>query len=120
MNNKDQHLRAAEVTLEELLQQFKPHLKLNKARLRCLLMLVLAVIAQTTVNLVWLSKHPVSAASADSIYRRFQRFLASGLLKAEALGSLILALAPKPSEGWVLPWIGPIGNLAAPISISSL
>lgn len=65
-------------------------------------MLVWAVIAQRTVNLVWLSKHPDTTACADSVYRRFQRFLASGLLKAEMVGSLILALLPQPEEGWVL------------------
>lgn len=102
MNNKNKHQRAAEATVEELSVQFKPYLLLNQARLTCLLIMVLAVIAQRTVNLVWLSQHPIGKASAESVYRRFQRFLASGLLKPERVGSLILALAPQPRKGWVL------------------
>ncbi len=52
MKNKERHQRVVEATLEELVQQFKPHLKRNKACFRCPLMLVLVLIAQKTVNLV--------------------------------------------------------------------
>jgi len=88
--------------MQTLRKHFKPHLGLPKARLSCFLMLVLAVIGQRTVSLVWLARHPHSAAKPESVYRRFQRFFASCALPARRVGALILALAPKPADGWVL------------------
>lgn len=75
---------------------------MNQARLRCFAMLVLAVIGQRTVSLVWLSKHPKTGAKCQSVLRRFERFFAEAMLKPKLVGSLILALAPKPPGGWVL------------------
>ena len=88
--------------METLREHFKPHLGLPKARLSCFLMLVLAVIGQRTVSLVWLARHPHTAAKDESVYRRFQRFFASCALPAKRVGALLLALAPKPRDGWVL------------------
>lgn len=88
--------------METLREHFKPHLGLPKARLTCFLMLVLAIIGQRTVSLVWLAQHPHTAAKAGSVYRRFQRFFASCSLPARRVGALVLALAPKPADGWVL------------------
>lgn len=65
-------------------------------------MLVLAVIGQRTVSLVWLARHPHTAAKAESVYRRFQRFFATCALPARRMGALVLALAAKPAGGWVL------------------
>lgn len=64
-------------------------------------MLVLAIIGQRTVSLVWLAQHPHTAAKAGSVYRRFRRFFASCVLPARRVGALVLALAPKPADGWV-------------------
>ena len=89
-------------SLETLRELFKPHLKLPKARMTCLLMLVLAVIAERTVSLVWLSKHPDTEADSRSVYRRFQRFFALCRLPSKAVGRLVLALVPKPDDGWIL------------------
>ena len=102
VNTKTNDTQAANATLESLRELFKPHLHLPKARLTCLLMLVLAVIGQRTVSLVWLSKHPATKARDASVYRRFQRFFASCPLVPRHIGALILALAPKPANGWVL------------------
>ena len=102
MKHKSHVPRAAEASMETLREQFKPHLGLPKARLTCFLMMVLALIGQRTVSLVWLSKHPHTAAKPESVYRRLQRFFASCVLPAKRVGTLVLALAPKPAEGWVL------------------
>ena len=102
VNKKDNDSQAAEPTMETLRELFKPHLKLPRARLTCFLMLVLAVFGQRTVSLVWLARHAAPPAKAESVYRRFQRFFASCVLPARTIGALILALSPKPSNGWVL------------------
>lgn len=94
--------QAAGKTLNELRDLFKPHLDLPKARLTCLLMLVLTVIKQRTVSLVWLSKHTSSNAKADSVYRRFQRFFRLCRLRPKMIGRIVLALVPKPHNGWIL------------------
>ena len=102
VNTKDNDPQAAELTMETLRELFKPHLKLPKARLTCFLMLVLAVFGQRTVSLVWLARHTAPPAKAESVYRRFQRFFAGCELPVRNIGALILALSPKPSNGWVL------------------
>lgn len=65
-------------------------------------MLVLAVIAQRTVSLVWLAQHPLSNAKSSSVLRRFERFFAQVVLKPKQIATLMLALATKPAQGWVL------------------
>ena len=75
---------------------------MNKARLTCFVMLVLAVIKERTVSLVWLAQNADSDAKVDSIYRRFQRFFALSKLPPRMIGALILALIPRPEEGWTL------------------
>ncbi len=101
--NKNKHIpQAAETNLQTLRELFKPHLRLNKARLTCFLLLVVGVIAERTVSLVWLSLHSESTAKPDSIYRRFQRFFASCSLRPEDVGRLVLSLFPAPAEGWIL------------------
>ena len=94
--------QAAAPTLDTLRELFKPHLSMNKARLACFVMLVLAVIKQRTVSLVWLAQTADSDAKVDSIYRRFQRFFALSKLPPRMIGTLILALLPRPEEGWTL------------------
>lgn len=102
MRKQDYNTQAARLTVESLRETIKPHLELPKARMTCFLMLVIAVIRQRTVSLVWLARNTTSRASEDSIYRRFQRFFASCILRPEAVGRLILALLPRPPEGWIL------------------
>ena len=65
-------------------------------------MLVLAVIGQRSVSLPWLSRHPNTRAKSDSVLRRFERFFAEVILRPRFIGALMLALAPKPPDGWVL------------------
>ena len=102
MRKQDHSTQAAEHSLHTLRELFKPHLNLKKARLSCLVMLVLGIIRKRTVSLVWLSQHADSDAKASSIYRRFQRFFAFCTLRTKTVGSLVLALAPRPNDGWVL------------------
>ena len=102
VNKRITNPQAAEPTMETLRGLFKPHLKLSKPRLTCFLMLVLAVFGQRTVSLVWLARHAAPPAKAESVYRRFQRFFADCVLPARTVGALILALSPKPVNGWVL------------------
>ena len=102
MNKKDNTLPAVDKSLENLFARLKPHLNMNQARLRCFAMLVLAVIGQRTVSLVWLSKHPNAGAKSESVLRRFERFFAQAVITPRLIGSLILALAPKPPGGWIL------------------
>lgn len=102
MNNKTTTQPAADPTLEKLFERLKPHLSINKARLRCFAMLVLAVIGQRSVSLVWLSKHPDTEVKRESVLRRFERFFAQAVIKPRLIGALILAIAPKPPGGWVL------------------
>ena len=102
MNKKDNTLPATDKSLENLFERLKPHLPLNKARLRCFAMLVLAVIGQRSVSLPWLSKHPDTGVKSKSVLRRFERFFAEVSLKPGFIGALILTLAPKPPDGWVL------------------
>lgn len=72
--------------------------------------MVLTLIGQRTVSLVWLYKHPHTAAKPESVYRRLQRFFADCALPAKRVGSLVLALAPKPAKGWVLAMNHEVGN----------
>mgnify|MGYP006334849041 FL=1 len=102
MRKQDYNTQAARATVESLRETINPHLDLPKARMTCFLMLVLAVIRQRTVSLVWLAKNTTSSATVDSIYRRFQRFFATCILKPVAVGRLILSFLPRPPEGWVL------------------
>ena len=102
MNRQANPTRAADATLETLFDRIKPHLALNKARLRCFAMLVHAVIGQRTVSLTWLSQHPVTGAKSESVLRRFERFFAEVVLRPRQIGALILALAPRPPQGWIL------------------
>ncbi len=102
MKQKADNTQAVPDSMEELRGHFKPHLDLPKARMTCFLMLVLAVIAERTVSLVWLSKHPDTDADTSSVYRRFQRFFARCALRPEAVGRLVLAMIPKCPKGRVL------------------
>ena len=75
---------------------------MNKARLKCFILFVLAVIEQCTVSLQSLSLSGSSFVKTASLYRRFQRFLAGHVFGMEEVGRLVLALLPRPGKGWVL------------------
>lgn len=102
VKQKADNTQAVPDSMERLREHFKPHLDLPKARMTCFLMLVLAVIAERTVSLVWLSKHPDTDADTSSVYRRFQRFFARCALRPKAVGRLVLAMIPKCPDGRVL------------------
>jgi hypothetical protein len=101
LNHQTKHPQAEIFTVETLFELFKPNLALNKARLFCFIMLVLGVIEHRIVSLVWLDQNQASATKSLSDYRRFQRFFAFCALTPKSVSSLILALAPKPKDGWI-------------------
>ena len=70
--------------------------------MRYFTILVLGVIEQRTVSLVWLAQNSASATKSMSVYHRFQRFFAFCVLTPKSIGVLILPLAPKPKDGWIL------------------
>ncbi|MCP4393937.1 MAG: hypothetical protein GY804_06675 [Alphaproteobacteria bacterium] len=51
------------------------NLNLNKPRVNCIRLLILALIQARTANLKLLSLHFLNASKASSSYRRIQRFL---------------------------------------------
>jgi hypothetical protein len=102
VNTKVNAPQVASESLETLFELFKPKLSLNRARLRCFIILVLGVIEQRTVCLVWLAQNSVSTTKSLSVYRRFQRFFAFCVLPPKAVGALILSLVPRPKDGWIL------------------
>ena len=102
LNQTPHTSQTAVATLPTLCKLFKPYLRINQARLTCFVMLILAVIKQRTVSLVWLAQAADSDAKVESVYRRFQRFFAVPKLSPRLIGALILALLPRPKDGWVL------------------
>ena len=63
---------------------------------------MLAVIEQRTVSLQSLSLSGSSQIKSESLFRRFQRFLAGHAFRMEEVGGLVLALLARPEGGWVL------------------
>ena len=102
MSNQVTAIPSATDSVERLSGVLNSYLVLNKARLHCFAMLIMAVIAQRTVLLVWLAQHPTSKAKSSSVLRRFERFFAQVVLKPKQMGALMLAFASKPAQGWVL------------------
>lgn len=78
-------------------------LNLNLARLKCLAILIAAVMKHRSVNLVTLATtEDGRTCSNESRYRRFQDFFLRCPLCLSPLGKLILQRIPKPKEGYLL------------------
>ena len=78
-------------------------LDLNLARLKCLAILIAAVMKHRSVNLVTLATtEDGRTCSNESRYRRFQDFFLRCPLCFSSLGKLILQRLPKPKEGSLL------------------
>jgi hypothetical protein len=87
---------------QPLLKKLDSFLDLNLARLKCLSLLISAVLRHRTVNLSILSTENLSGAKNESCYRRFQNFFLKCALPQSSVGRLILSKIPKPAKGWVL------------------
>lgn len=94
--------QAAEAHNDKLVELFQARLPWHLARIKCFVLLVLAVLEQKTVSLYWISLAGPPEVKSESRYRRFQRFFALFRFKPQSLGALILSLLPKPAESWVL------------------
>ena len=87
----------------KLLQPLAESLQCNLARLKCLSLLVSAVMQHRTVNLTILATtNDGKACSNESRYRRFQDFFLNFALCLPSVGRFILQRIPKPNQGYVL------------------
>lgn len=87
----------------KLLQPLAESLQCNLARLKCLSLLVSAVIQHRTVNLTILATtNDGKDCSNESRYRRFQDFFLNFALCIPSVGRFILQRIPKPKRGYVL------------------
>lgn len=85
-----------------LVEAFQECLPWNLARIKCFVLMVLAIIEEMTVSLQWMSKAGAPDVKSDSRRRRFERFIGGFCFKQRSVGALILSLLPTPDEGWVL------------------
>ncbi len=83
----------------------KKHLNLNLARLKCLSCTILALVEVRTINLVRLAQFFDSDATADSSYKRLQRFIREVRFAPDKIAHFILTimdLYPTPKWGLIL------------------
>lgn len=86
-----------------LIQALETNLNCNLARLKCLCLLVTAVIRHRTVNLTILATtDDGKAVSNESRYRRFQDFFLRFALCLPSVARIILERIPKPDGGYLL------------------
>lgn len=87
----------------KLLQPLAESLQCNLARLKCLSLLISAVMQHRTVNLTILATtNDGKSCSNESRYRRFQDFFLKFALCLPSVGRFILQRIPKPPGGYVL------------------
>ena len=84
--------RAAGTNGSELIKPFQACLPWNLARIKCFILMVLAVIEQRTVSLQWLSKAGTPGVKSESLRRRFERFLAGFCFQQQSVAKLVLSL----------------------------
>ena len=88
---------------EQFFHALTANLNCNRARLKCLVLLVTAVIRHRTVNLAILSTtDDGKCCSNESRYRRFQDFFLRFALCLPSVSKLILQRLPKPPCGYLL------------------
>ena len=78
------------------------HLAWHGARLSFLAMFLIGLLKVKTVNLTEIATALNPKAKVSSNYRRLQRFFAEFELDYEVIAKLIVALLPKPAEGYTL------------------
>lgn len=87
----------------QLIQALETKLNCNRARIKCLCLLIVAVIRHRTVNLTILSTTDDGKdCTKQSRYRRFQDFFLRFVLCLPSVSRVILARLPKPPGGYVL------------------
>ena len=87
----------------DIIHALARHLDCNFARLKCLSLLISAVLRHRTVNLCILATTPdAKNCSNQSRYRRFQDFFLRFSLCLDSVSKCILARIPKPPEGFTL------------------
>lgn len=74
----------------------------NKARVKCFVGLVQAIIRKRTVNLRELTASQPGNALISSHYRKFQRFFEKFAMPLPDVSRLILAKIPQPLQGYTL------------------
>ncbi len=84
-----------------LLEELKS-LDLNLARLKCLVILLAALLRHRTVNLTILATENTTGAKNESCYRRFQHFFLEAALCLDSVGRFMLRKIPRPADGWIL------------------
>jgi len=88
---------------QQLLQPLAKSLDVNLARLKCLSLLISAILRHRTVNLTILATtKDGNQCSNESRYRRFQDFFLKFSLCLPSVASFILQRIPKPKGGYVL------------------
>ena len=78
----------------QLFSVLKPHLRIHKARLVCICLLITSLLKVRSVNFNRLSEGIFTGASLDSNLRRIQRFFAKFRFEQEAFSGLLLAMMP--------------------------
>ncbi len=88
---------------ETLFETLKPHLHgMNKARIKFLTRLIIALIASNTISYEYLARKIETQTKLSSVYRRIQRFFASFKIDDFTAARLIAALVPIGQSGWIL------------------
>ena len=87
----------------KIIQALEQNLSCNLARLKCLSLLISAVLRHRTVNLAVLATtNDGKSTSNESRYRRFQDFFLKFSLCLPSISKFVLSRVPKPSRGFVL------------------
>ena len=87
----------------KIIQALEKNLSCNLARLKCLSLLISAVLRHRTANLTLLATtSDGKSCSNESRYRRFQDFVLNFSLCLSSVSRFILRRIPKPSTGFVL------------------
>ncbi len=90
-------------THEELYETLRPRLSgLNKARIKFLSMLILALIKSNTISYEYLAREIETQSKLASVYRSIQRFFALFEIDSFVVAKLIASLVPIGSFGWIL------------------
>lgn len=88
---------------DQFIHALGKNLSCNFARLKCLSLLISAILRHRTVNLTILATTPDGkSCTTDSRYRRFQDFFKNFSLCLSSTAKCILAKIPKPPQGYVL------------------
>jgi len=86
----------------KLLPTLNKGLSWNKARLKCLSLIVRSFIKNRTVNLTIAAACMTNGTRKESEYRKAQRFFEKFAMPLQDIGVFVLSRFPKPKKGWTL------------------